>query len=247
MNRVFIRKEERKEGFEFPTYNFYQAYEGFRKLGFHPIFFNTELPDTLTRYDVVVDYITGVKKSIAKLGIEPPIEIDYPEELNAYYGRKLWKSDVDHIANHPELFPVFIKPVTGKQFDGRLVKGFVDLIGCGEQSYSPDIWCSEPVKFITEWRVFVRYKKVVDARHYKGSPFSQLDETTVKNCINDFTNIPAGCSMDFGLTDDGRCLLIEVNDGYSLGNYGLLDVFYAKLMYARWCEMVDIPDDLNYF
>ncbi len=28
-------------------------------------------------------------------------------------------------------------------------------------------------------------------------------------------------SMDFGLTDDGRTLLIEVNDGYSIGCYGL--------------------------
>ena len=122
-----------------------------------------------------------------------------------------------------------------------------DLIGCGFQNISPEIWCSEPVKFITEWRVFVRYGKILDARPYKGSPFSRLDEATVKNCIKDFTNIPSGCSLDFGITDDGRCLLIEMNYGFSLGNYGLIDTFYAKLMYTQWCSMVGIKDSLSYF
>ncbi len=243
MNRVFIRKTKK----EFDNYNFYQAYAGFEKLGFEIIYFETEMPETLTRYDVVVDYITGVKKAISTLGIEPPTEIDYPEELKGYLGRKIWKSDIDQIANHPEEFPVFVKPVSGKQFDGRLVRTIGNLIGCGQQTYSPEVWCSEPVNFITEWRVFVRYGKILDARPYKGSPFSKLDEATVMSCIKDYTNIPAGCSLDFGLTDDGRCLLIEVNDGYSLGNYGLMDVFYAKLMYARWCEMVGVPDYLPRF
>lgn len=243
IGRVFIRKKNN----EFETYNFYQAYEGFNKLGFEVHFFEGELPEYLTRYDVVFDYISGVKKAISNLGITPPTEIDYPEELQKYYGRKLWKSDIDYISSHPELFPVFVKPVLGKQFDGRLVKNFGDLIGCGKQGYSPEVWCSEPVSFVTEWRVFVRYGKVIDARPYKGSPFSKLDEETVMNCIKDFEAIPAGCSLDFGITPDGKCLLIEVNDGYSLGNYGLLGVFYAKLIYARWCEMVGIPDELQYF
>lgn len=243
LGRVFIRKKNN----EFETYNFYQAYGGFQKLGFEIVFFEGELPDYLTRQDVVIDYITGVKKAISNLNITPPSEIDYPEELQNYFGRKIWKSKIDYIATHPELYPVFVKPVSGKQFDGRLIKGFVDLIGCGDPSENRDIWCSEPVNFVTEWRVFVRYGKVLDARPYKGSPFSQLDENIVYNCIKDYTTIPAGCSLDFGVTDDGRCLLIEVNDGYSLGNYGLLDVFYAKLVYARWCEMVNIPDDLQYF
>ncbi len=243
MHRVFIKKPKK----EFDTINFYQAYAGFEKLGFEICYYEKELPETFSRYDIVVSYISDVKNAISQLGIEPPTEIDYPEELQSYFGRKIWKSDADYISSHPELFPIFIKPVSGKQFDGRLVSNFKDLIGVGKQGYSSPVWCSEPVNFITEWRVFVRYGKVLDARPYKGSPFSKLDEDTVKNCIKDFTNIPAGCSMDFGITDDGRCLLIEVNDGYSLGNYGLLDVFYAKLMYARWCEMVGIYDDLQYF
>lgn len=49
--------------------------------------------------------------------------------------------------------------------------------------------------------------------------------------------------MDFGLTDDGRTLMIEVNDGYALGCYGLLYVNYAKLLSARWAELTNTKDE----
>jgi hypothetical protein len=240
--RVFIRKQS-----EFENLNFYNAYSGFNKLGFEIVYFEKELPSDFTKYDMVVDYIQGIKNALYRLGIEPPTDIDYPEELEKYYGRKIWKSDLETISNSPELYPVFIKPTIGKLFDGRLVSSFKDLIGCGNRDYNPDIYCSEPVNFVSEWRVFIRYGKVLDARPYKGSPFSKLDETIVLNCIKDFTSASNGYSLDFGLTDDNRVLLLEVNHGYSLGCYGLLDIFYAKLMYAEWCYMVGIEDELSYF
>lgn len=43
--------------------------------------------------------------------------------------------------------------------------------------------------------------------------------------------------MDWGVTDDNRTLLIEVNDGYALGNYGLHPSLYAALLEARWHEI----------
>lgn len=43
--------------------------------------------------------------------------------------------------------------------------------------------------------------------------------------------------LDFGVTSDGRTLLIEMNDGYSLGAYGLEPELYAKLLTARWAEL----------
>lgn len=37
-----------------------------------------------------------------------------------------------------------------------------------------------------------------------------------------FSDAPNGYGIDFGVTDDGRTLLIEVNDGYALGSYGTM-------------------------
>ena len=57
--------------------------------------------------------------------------------------------------------------------------------------------------------------------------------------------MPEGFAMDFGVTDDGRTLLIEVNDGYSLGTYGLEATLYARLLSARWAELNGTEDELK--
>lgn len=41
----------------------------------------------------------------------------------------------------------------------------------------------------------------------------------------------------------GRTLLIEVNDGYALGCYGLFYLDYAKLLSARWAELTKTVDE----
>lgn len=44
-------------------------------------------------------------------------------------------------------------------------------------------------------------------------------------------------NKDFGVDDFGRTLLIEVNDGYALGNYGLSPKQYAEMTMNRWKEI----------
>lgn len=51
--------------------------------------------------------------------------------------------------------------------------------------------------------------------------------------------------MDFGVTEDGRTILIEVNDGYSLGAYGLEPTLYTRLLTARWAELNGTDDIIN--
>ncbi|MBQ8961536.1 MAG: hypothetical protein IJ071_10060 [Ruminococcus sp.] len=38
-------------------------------------------------------------------------------------------------------------------------------------------------------------------------------------------------------------MLIEVNDGYALGCYGLFYIDYAKLLSARWAELTGTEDE----
>ena len=39
---------------------------------------------------------------------------------------------------------------------------------------------------------------------------------------------PAPCSVDICVTGEGKTLLVEFNDTYALGCYGLAPIFYAK-------------------
>jgi len=64
----------------------------------------------------------------------------------------------------------------------------------------------------------------------------------VNAAVNDYIDIPAACSLDFGITDYGRTLLVEINDGFSIGAYGLDEELYAKFLMARWAEIIGIDD-----
>lgn len=57
---------------------------------------------------------------------------------------------------------------------------------------------------------------------------------------------PMACSIDIGVTKDGRTLLIECNDAYSLGSYGLQDFKYAKLLSARRSQLLGREDVFDY-
>ena len=49
------------------------------------------------------------------------------------------------------------------------------------------------------------------------------------------------------VTDDGRTLLVEFNDAYSLGCYGLNDIQYAKFISARWSQLLNREDEYKFF
>jgi hypothetical protein len=48
---------------------------------------------------------------------------------------------------------------------------------------------------------------------------------------------PVSGSIDVGVTKDGKTVLVEVNDSYSLGNYGIGSILYARMIEERWREL----------
>ena len=52
--------------------------------------------------------------------------------------------------------------------------------------------------------------------------------------------------MDFGVTAQGQTVMIEVNDGYALGSYGLFYPRYAQLLSARWAELTRTRDECRF-
>ena len=58
---------------------------------------------------------------------------------------------------------------------------------------------------------------------------------------------PASYALDVGVTYGGRTPLVEANGGCALGSYGLRHNLYAKLLPARWAQMVDVPDECGFW
>jgi len=193
---------------------------------------------------IFVGGVGMVRKRLHSLGIEKQDEIEYPTELLEFLNRKVWTSTLNQIITE-EQTGVFIKPVKTKLFQGKVINHFKDLIGLNYEN-DIEIWCSEVVNIVTEWRCFVRYQELMDVRFYKGRWDSQLDLDVVNDAIRKYKNQPKSYCLDFGVDKDGKHYLIEVNDGHSLGSYGMGAISYAKFLSARWSELTE-TEDLLYF
>ena len=217
------------------------AYNGFKKLGVESILFscNEEL-DQRNPEDIVVGGMLIMGSVFEQLGIAPD-NYDYPEELTDYLGRKnntILLKDLQK-----QELPVFIKPVKEKAAKGTVVKTLDDA----EEYYrvldsETEIFCSEVVDFVSEWRCLVRYGKILGVQIYNGDRMYAYDRKVIEKAVRDYSNSPAACSLDFGVTKDGKTILIEVNDGFAIGAYGLQDAQYAMFLETRWAELTRTAD-----
>lgn len=230
--------------------NAYSAYSGFEQLGYEVVLI--ESIDEITDADpenIVFAGIGNVQNYITnKLGMDIKIQnFDYPTELTDYLGRKIIKTDLASVFSNfvsGAETNIFIKPVNEqKLFTGILVNKFPDLPPIHENH---EVWKSEPIKFISEYRCYVYYKKLLGIKNYKGNPFKMIDENIVLKAIEDFKSSPVSYSLDFGVTEDGKTLLVEANDAHSLGNYGLHPFQYARMISSRWAELTGTKDYLYY-
>lgn len=223
--------------------NFHSALAAYYNMGFEIIHVK-DINEIIIEDDhIFLGSIQFIQGALRKLNLPIPEPLDYPESLRSFLGRKIHESTINEIANDPDLWNVFVKPKgIAKKFTGRVINSTKDLVGCGDLNMNIPVWVSEPTEFIAEWRVFVKYGNVIGVRMYKGDWRAQYDYKIIEKAVESFTNAPAGYSLDFGLTQDGRLLLVEANDGYALGNYGLFYVDYAKLLSARWAELTGQRD-----
>lgn len=210
-----------------------------------------DIYDQITKEDIVVDYLIQCENVFKKFGITHPHVDNYPECLKEFLGRKIWKDTINSISSDEKKWSAgwFVKPVDSKVFTGKVISSIKDLIGCGAYNDNLEVLCSEAVEFMREWRCFVYYDEIIDVRPYKGDWHYNYNPDVLDQIMNQFTQWderPMACSIDIGVTKDGRTLLIECNDAYSLGAYGLEDYKYAKLLSARWSQLLNREDVFDY-
>lgn len=242
--KVYIPKNIKND--EIFNINFYIAYDGFKELGAEIIFYTNvkEIIDNKPE-DIIVGGIQEVRCILNKLGKEYPT-LEYPESISKpeYLGRHIWKDVLGSIMTNKDKWNVFIKPVEGgKLFTGAVIKEPKDFIACVGAKETTEVWCSDIVNFVSEYRCFIRYGEILDIKNYKGDYFVTPDKKVLESIIDDYVDAPNAYTIDLGVTDKGETLLIEVNEGYSIGAYGLNSLKYAKLLATRWAELTNTKDD----
>lgn len=214
------------------------AYMGFRDKQANIIFFEDIEEVPVSPYNIVVAFIEDTNKYFAKLGIPPKRNINIPGELLPFAGRDYYYTKMEEFRQFPQ-FPSFVKPVYAKQFVAGVIKNQEALdIYLKDIPNEEEVMVSEVVNFVSEYRGYIIKGELKGIKHYIGDIRIFPNMSIVDEAISAFKNAPAGYSMDFGITDKGETLIVECNDGWSLGNYGLNDTTYTSLLSARWLEIM---------
>lgn len=223
--------------------NTYAAADGFNQMGVDIVPFRSieEIDgfEDIGEKAIVCGNIGDVLTALEKMGVPKPVEVDYPAHLAWLMGRSVKTMRIEDVRRGTER--VFVKPVTQKLFTG-LVWSTDDprsRMVLAPFEYDTPVMVSEIVDFVSEWRCFVKRHSLIGVKHYAGDwskpPSRQLLDTAIAQGRGIMSDAYA---IDLGVTSDGRTLLVEVNEGFALGGYGLASVVYASFMEARWEQFI---------
>jgi hypothetical protein len=194
--------------------------------------------------EIVVGGLDPVVRALTRLGVELP-DIDYPETFrDVLVDPSVERTTMGAVRRAPERWPRFVKPTTGrKEFGGLVVRSTHDLLKVTHVDDELPVFSATPVEMMgrTEWRCFVISGRVRDIRPYTSCPDGDAPSRTfVQLLVDQWSGAPTGFTVDVvNLGDRARpdWRVVECNDGYALGSYGLHRATYAELLVARWAEL----------
>jgi hypothetical protein len=199
----------------------------------------------ITPATLVVGEIPVVETALKQLGIDPPGDDSYPEALRPYLLRRVWQSTVGDVESRfveGDGHAVFVKPRDRlKRFTGFVAEDTSSLARLASISRRAEVWCAAVVAFRSEHRAYVVDGDVLGVHPYTGDPTLVPDRRVIDEVVAAWTKTGLGArgyGIDFGVLEDGRTALVELNDGYGLGNYGLSSDDYLSLCLARWQQLV---------
>lgn len=191
---------------------------------------------------LVAGSIPFIKAALRQRGVSLPPEQSYPPVLRHLLKRRIWPSTVGRAREQLEISPqpFFIKPsVRAKRFTGFVMFDCMD-IRLGGVPKSEKVWCSEVVSWVSEWRLYVAGGRVLHAGHYDGKPEVEPAPEVVEEALSLMSSqdgCPSAYALDIGVLDNGQTALIEVNDAYGIGAYGIDADLYYSFLSTRWDEL----------
>lgn len=135
---------------------------------------------------------------------------------------------------------LFIKP-----FQIKLFTGFVlDQMVYGSMQSIPDDTevmvypvFENPIK--SEWRCYINMGRVRDIRNYSGDLFTVPNEDYINSIINENKDFPIAYTIDVGILENGENVVIEFNDMWAIGNYGIQNDTYLSMLRQRYFEIIN--------
>lgn len=191
----------------------------------------------------LVGSVEWCTKWMEESNILVPSAIDI-KPFSTFLRRNWYTTEVETFLKENVEWPAFVKPYKDiKAFTGTQVlsKSDAELV---LRDFTGELMVQQVVDPIfSEWRVYVNRKKVVGIKHYKGDhlifPNKYDIRRVVDFAIENLDNV--SFTLDFGVfnySGEPLTFLIEPNDGWAIGNYGLEPEDYLRFCEDRWKQLI---------
>jgi hypothetical protein len=224
----------------------YMSQEPLKALGFEIVPFDgDDMEDTLTCYpldiksDVIVGSVQATTEFFKACDIDVPDYLGYPEELLPYLGRHIMHDTFGNLSDFTP--PYFIKPSKGvKQFTGCVIDGESGLQHLRDFNDVTDesmVYVSGIINIVSEYRCFVHEDELKGIQFYLGDFKVFPCVRMIEDMIKDYTTANCAYTLDVGVMENGTTMLVEVNDMWAIGSYGMDAKTYALMCVRRMREI----------
>ena len=201
---------------------------------------NNLLKHNPTKEDILIGSVQACEEFFKFINITPPKYLGYPDSIKSYLKRNI--SDCKFSDLTYDRLPVFIKPKNEvKLFTGMLIPDSksLDFVTTyyKEINSNTEIYTSEPIEILSEYRCFVHKSKLMGIQYYLGDFTIFPDVSVINSIITDYIDSPISYTLDIGVNNDGT-FLIEVNDMWAIGSYGFDNKQYVQMTIDRFREIV---------
>lgn len=138
-----------------------------------------------------------------------------------------------------ETGPKFIKPLHIKKFTGFVHEGgqygCLDNIPDDEMVYVYSLFDS---KIKSEWRLYIFKNQITDSCCYDGGFRYPPNYFQVEEIIKQNKDFPDTYTIDVAVLEDGQTTVVEFNDMWAIGNYGVPNWAYLEMLSRRYFQII---------
>jgi hypothetical protein len=190
--------------------------------------------DALIRQNLFVGSVEFMREVFKRVGL---MDVRLPKNSNRHHEIITLGEAHRRVANGGRLF---IKPVDIKLFTGLILDGirYSCLEGLPDETI---VMAYEPFKerIESEWRFYIHNNKIIDARNYSGDfkvvPNYSCVELVVKGNRGHF---PCAYTIDVAIFPSNDNSVVEYNDMWAIGNYGMPNDMYFRVLKDRYFEIM---------
>lgn len=204
---------------------------------------NGEIP--VGEASLVVGSVQSIQAALKQLNLAAPEPNYYPECLTPWLYRNIQAADANAVRwMIDQGSSLFVKSQAWKQMTGMV---------CSSTSHHPELsmmpgdamcWISEPVEWVSEYRVYVHQNEIVAIACYEGDEHFTLDENVLVGATRALqsNNWHDTYAMDWGVMKkpSGELVtaLVEMNDAWAIGAYDGIDYRqYYSFLNRRWQQL----------